>query len=246
MNLPSPGFEKWNLYDVYFLNENEGWVVGGSFGKDGPVLFHYTNGAFTIENPAESKNQTLLSVIAPGPDQVIAGGFKEGALGQIAGFSAPNGSYIIQNSDNWAPVKLPMLAKNIICEDLAFVDAENIYAVGWMPAFQAAPNTGKMLFYDGKKWSEVKLDDPAKEWSLAAADFSDVKTGWAVGFLENRKSGLLMEFAKGSWSALGKKSEPVVSEDWILRDVVYDGKGNWYAVGGDYKTDKGVVLLLSK
>jgi hypothetical protein len=40
--------------------------------------------------------------------------------------------------------------------------------------------------------------------------------------------------------------KPVVSEKWILHDVVFDGKGAWYAVGGDISADKGIIMKLQK
>ena len=246
VELPCPALEKWVLYDVFFLNENEGWAAGGTFGKNGPVLFHYKDGKWNFEIFNEFKTQTIMTIYAKSADNVFAGGFREGDISGIMQINKAYGSFIINNSNGWTKAKLPLLSGNVICEDFANIDDNNIYAVGWMPAFQSTPRTGQMLHYNGKKWEDIKLPDVAKEWTLSSVDFSDANNGWAVGYNWSRNKGILLQFNKGTWSSVDKKTEPQVSENWLLRDVVYDGNGNWYAVGGDYKSDKGVILKLQK
>jgi hypothetical protein len=245
VKLPATTFTKWILYNVFFLDEKEGWAVGGSFGKSGPVLLHYKDTTWKFESPAEAKSQTLMTVIAKSTSEAYAGGFREGDLSGIMQTNKANGSYIINTAAaGWAKVKLPLMSGNVICEKFSYSDDKNLYAAGWMPAFQSAPRTGKMLHFDGKKWEEVQLPDAAKEWTMHALDFSDASTGWAVGCNWSKNKGIFLKFNKGEWAALDKKTEPIVSEDWSLYDVVYDGSSAWYAVGSDSKTNKGIIMQL--
>jgi len=246
VDLPSPGYEKWILYNVFFLNENEGWVAGGSFGKDGPVLFHFKDGKWSHETSKEFAKQTIMAVHAFSPSNVFAGGFREGDLSGIMQTNKAYGSFIINSATGWEKEKLPMLSGNVVCEDFAAINEKSLYAAGYMPDFQNTPRTGQILHYDGKKWENIKLDDPVKEWTLSAIAFADEATGWAVGYNWTKNKGLFLQCKKGQWSGLDKKTEPVVSEKWILHDVVYDGKGAWYAVGGDISADKGIIMKLPK
>lgn len=236
--------KEWKLFDVFFLNSNEGWAVGGSDGKDSPVLLHFANGNWSVETSKEFSKQTVLAIHALSPDNVYAGGFREGEWG-LTGASRAQGSFVISKSTaDWEAAKLPLLSKNIICHDIVCIDANNVYAVGWMPAFQNAPETGKVLYFNGKKWSEGTVEGTPKEWNLMSAAFESADKGWAVGFSENK--GILVEINKGKWIAIGKKSEPQVSDKWQLRAVSYDGAANYYTAGVDLKTEKGIILLLNK
>lgn len=246
VSLPVVDMKDWVLYEVYFANENLGWAMGGG-GKNGkPVLIEYNHGTWSLVSSPEFKEQTILAMHGIGENPVFAGGFKDGDMSSVTN-SYASGSFIIQkNGPNWEPVKLPLLSKNIICRDIQCIDAKTVFAVGWMPAFQAAPETGKILTFDGKKWAEMKVDAGAKEWNLFGAAFENADMGWAVGNLPNRKRGLIMEYKKGEWAPLGKKAEPQLGEDWRLYGISRDTKGAYYAVGADYKTNKGIVLKYTK
>mgnify|MGYP000853826658 CR=1 FL=1 len=235
---------EWKLYDVFFLSNGEGWAVGGCDGKEKPVLLHFSAGAWKQEDSKEFGKQTIMAVSAINADNVYIGGFRDGEWG-LTGMNRANGSFILSKAgDEWEPAKLPLLSKNVICRDIICLDANNVYGVGWMPAFQNAPETGKVLFFNGKKWTELSVENTPKEWNLMSVAFESPGKGWAVGFSDNK--GLLVEINKDKWAALGKKSEPAVSDKWLLRSITCDGAGNYYAAGGDSKSNKGVILKLAK
>ncbi len=236
--------KNWVLYDVYFASEKEGWAVGGTYGKDKPVLLHYQNNKWKQENIPDEKKQTLLCISGNPSGNLCSGGFREGEFGMI-GITRPQGSFIVSNNKgNWESEKLPMLSNNVVCRDIQLIDANNVYAVGWMPAFQSAPETGKILYFNGKKWSENEADGVPKEWNIMSIALENPELGWIAG--NSDKKGILIQLNKGKWNALGKKTEPQISDDWMLMSITYDGKGTYYAAGGDKKSSKGLVLKYSK
>lgn len=235
---------EWKLYDLFFINSSEGWAVGGCNGKDKPVVLHFFSGTWKQEDSKEFDKQTLMAIGGTSSGSLYAGGFREGEWG-LTGANRANGSFVLSKAgEAWEPAKLPLLSKNVICRDIICLDESNVYGVGWMPAFQSAPETGKVLFFNGKKWAEISVENTPKEWNLMSVAFESTEKGWAVGFSDNK--GLLVEISKDKWVALGKKSEPVVSDKWVLRSIAHDGAGNYYAAGGDSKSNKGVMLKLAK
>lgn len=246
VNLGFVTLKEWVLYDVFFFNENEGYAAGSSWGNDKPVLLHFHDGKWNIEDVADFKKQTLLAVNGVSPDKVYTGGFREGEFGKT-GISRALGSYIISGSTGtWEQAKLPLLAKNIICRDISCLSESHIFAVGWMPAFQNAPETGKILHFNGSKWSEIDAGVDAKEWNLMGIAFENAEKGWAAGNYPARNKGLLIEYNKGKWIVPGKKTEPQVSDKWILYGICSDKQGNFYAVGSDQAANKGIILKLNK
>lgn len=236
--------KEWVLYDVFFQNEKEGWAVGSTYGKDKPVLLHYINNKWQQEHITDEKKQTLLCTSGNAAGNMFCAGFREGAFG-MAGAGRPIGSFIIAKaSAGWEVAKLPMMLNNVICRDILVFDESNVFAVGWMPAFQSAPETGKILYFNGKKWSEIEAEGVPKEWNVMSIAMESLETGWAVGSCN--KKGILIQLNQGKWIAMGKKTEPQVSEDWMLMSISHDGKGCYYAAGSDKKTSKGIILKYSK
>ncbi len=242
---PEVGYDWWQLYGVRFLNENEGWAVGGAK-KDCAVLLHYKDGIWTDETDYELMNGHTLLTSFPTEGGLWSAGFKEGLLADISMGSHARGTWEICQKDGvYEKIKQPLLEKNVICEDYHFFDAKTGWKVGWMPAFQKSPDTGKMLKWNGKKWKKVKLDGP-KGWTLRAIDFADEKTGWAVGQNTKKGNGLIFECKKGKWSMLKKKKVPEFDGKWELRDVNFDGNSTWWAVGANYSNDYGIILKYVK
>ncbi len=245
VELSMVSYKEWVLYDVFFVNEKLGWAVGSTWGDEKPVFLTHTDGSWKVEDVADLKKQTLLSVAAINADNVFAGGFREGKF-DMAGISRAQGSYIItKTKGNWEQPKLPLLSNNVICRDIACIDASNVYAVGWMPAFQSAPETGKILFYNGKKWSEADVD-AGKDWNIFGVAFENAQTGWAAGNYSGKNKGLLIQFNKGEWKPLSKKTEPQIAEKWNLRSITFDKQGAYYAAGGDEQSNKGIIIKTEK
>lgn len=237
---------EWIIYDAFFASEKEGWIAGGTSGKDGPVLYHYYDGRWEKETAPDFKNQTLLALHGLKTGVLFAGGFREGEFG-LAGAKRPQGSYIISKTKSgWETAKLPLLSKNVITRDIFCLSPTNVYAVGWMPAFQSAPETGKILHFNGSKWSEMEAADVGKEWNIMSIAFESADMGWAVGYYPDKKKGLLLGFVKGKFTALSKKTEPQISDNWLLRCVTFDGTGSYYAAGSNEKTNTGIILKLSR
>lgn len=238
--------KEWVIYDAFFFNSNEGYAVGSSWGNDKPILLHYKDGAWKPEMVDGFEKQTLLAVHGITPGILCTGGFREGEFGRT-GISRALGSYVLLKSkDTWEPAKFPMLSRNIICRDIVCLSEKEIIGVGWMPAFQSTPESGKIIQYNGSKWSEMDAGVDAKEWNLMGLAFESPDKGWAVGNYPARNKGLLLEYNKGKWTPLGKKTEPQVSDKWMLRNICYDGSGNYYAVGSDEKVDKGLIIKLTR
>lgn len=246
INLSIVPFKEWVLYDVYFPHENEGYAVGSSWGDDKPVFLHFKDGKWSTLDVAEFKKQTLLAIHGTSPDHIVTGGFREGEFGRT-GISRALGSYIISKTKtSWEQAKLPLLSKNIICRDIVCLSEKNVITVGWMPAFQNAPETGKILQFNGSKWSEMDISVDAKQWDLKAVAFESADKGWAIGNYPARNKGLFVEYNKGKWTTLGKKAEPEVSDNWRLNGACYDGNETYYAVGADEKSNKGIILKLNR
>ncbi|MFC1898552.1 hypothetical protein ACFLYJ_03165 [Candidatus Cloacimonadota bacterium] len=243
---PEVGYAWWQLYGVRFLNENEGWAVGGAK-KDGAVLLHYHEGEWIDKTDYDLMGgHTLLTAFPIEGESLWTAGFKEGLLADISMGSHARGTWEIKGWEGaWEEVKQPLLEKNVICEDYYFFDEDDGWKVGWMPAFQSAPDTGKLLKWNGKKWKKEKLDGP-KGWTLRAIDFSDNKTGWAVGMNTKKDNGLIFEFKKGKWSMLKKKQVPKIEGRWELKDVNFDGSATWWAIGANYSEDEGIILKYTK
>ena len=227
--VPDPGYTDWELYGVHFLNATEGWAVGGA-GREGAVILHYQNGIWQNAGDAELlAGHTLLSVYAVASNDVWAGGFKEGELGEISASRKAWGAFEIHYQGNqWEQVSRPLLLRNVFAEDYHFFSPQEGWMIGRFP--ESVDGRGYLVQWNGKKWKDEKLDKVSKNWGLYAGAFADPKTGWVVGWNMKKDTGVLLELKKGKWSLLKKQQLPEVSGDWSLADVTCNDAG-WWAVG---------------
>lgn len=122
---------------------------------------------------------------------MFAGGFREGEFG-LVGAKRPQGSYIIYKTKSGCETaKLPLLSKNVITRNIFCLSPTNVYAVGWMPAFQSAPETGKILHFNGSKWNELEAADVGKEWNITSIAFESADMGWPLGIIPIKRKDCL-------------------------------------------------------
>ncbi|MBI9038736.1 MAG: hypothetical protein JEY97_11435 [Bacteroidales bacterium] len=247
----------WSVDDLSFLNDSEGWAVGGTLQRKGKggVILHYKNGIWSPEGDKELlKGHVLSCVDAVSAGDVWVGGQNEGkkfnsrdVMVGSTSFSRPWGSFELHSDKSvFVKVKQPVFLKNVIRNKYYFFGPDNGWCVGIFPT--TPPNAkemnyeGRLLQWNGSKWKNIKLDYNSKWWYLEAIDFSSEKNGWIVGYDVKKKKGVLAEYKKGKISFISKKNLPEVSEDWGLFDVANTGENQFWAAGTDYKGSKGVIL----
>ena len=92
--------------------------------------------------------------------------------------------------------------------DIWFTSSDNGWAVG---------NTGKLLHWNGLKWtSQEKLT----YFALTGLWFTDENHGWAVG-----GGGVILQFSNGTWSQM------YTGTTMTLKDVCFTSETNGWAVG---------------
>ena len=154
------------LYDVHFIDEKQGWMVG-EFGK----IFHSADGGVTWQ---EQQN-TLLG--QAGIDDALnlpaffGVHFASAAEGVVVGLEGKIAK-TTNGGEQWT----------FTAQDLALLSTDPLYAprllengTGWIVGA-----AGRVLKLQDGEWKPVNLGTPIVTW-LRAVDFFDANTGWIVG-----------------------------------------------------------------
>jgi photosystem II stability/assembly factor-like uncharacterized protein len=153
------------LYDVYFIDEKTGWMVG-EFGK----IYHTTDGGMTWE---EQQNTLLGHGIDDALNLPALFGvrFANATHGVAVGIEGK----IVQTTDGgktWA----------FTAEDLSVFSTDPLYGIhllgdgkGWIVGA-----AGRVLQLRNGDWKNAPLGAPLTAW-LRSVDFFDENNGWIVG-----------------------------------------------------------------
>ena len=185
-----------DLYGVFFIDNNYGWVVGESQ----TVLVTSNSGQTWPQAPSTAKDSDLRSVfivdsqtgwITGESEENTTNGYvfkssmggayptlqyaAEGSLNTVAflnqdvGWAAGAGSTLLHTSNGGFNWTMGTIGSDLIIFDLHFFDEE----LGW-----SVTDAGIYRTKDGASW---QAEDETTAWSLRAIHFVDTLHGWACG-----------------------------------------------------------------
>jgi photosystem II stability/assembly factor-like uncharacterized protein len=208
------------LRDVFFLDQQRGWIVGGGIQIDGGILGTTSDGGRTwsfdsgIARPSPRATSFHLNAVW--------------FLNERTGFLVGDGFQILRTRDGgrqWHRVSSPFRVSAHL-RDLQFVDGTHGWAIGIGGLVRTADG--------GETWEGPLMLDPAAEDRSAARGqalcFVDPQQGWLVG-----KHGLIRRSRDGgeSWELL---AEPTSEKPDLWGVEFVDARRGW-AVG-----DRGTIL----
>ncbi len=154
------------IYDVYFVSEQVGWMVG-EFGK----IYHTADGGLTWQEQQNSlvgQGGVLSAFELPTFFGVHFANAREGVAVGLEGKIA----WTENGGQNW----------NFVPGDPLVFLPDPLYGVELAPGGErwAVGAAGQVLRFEGGKWEKVDLGIRVFTW-LRAVDFWDEKHGWIVG-----------------------------------------------------------------
>ena len=91
-------------------------------------------------------------------------------------------------------------------------------------------------------WTAATLPYVSQDWELFGVHFYSSDNGWAVGYDDANKRGILLQYSNGNWMNV---TPPAVSSDWMLSGVNLPSADEGWAVGYDFINKRGVILHYS-
>ncbi|MCH8305962.1 MAG: T9SS type A sorting domain-containing protein [Candidatus Marinimicrobia bacterium] len=200
-----------NLYDVYFVDENNGWIVG-----DSSIILHTKNGG-----------EEWIEQISP-VDSVIFEKiyFPNAQDGYIVGWEGTI-LYTKNGGETWVRSEIgldyPIL-------DLSFINADTGWAVG-ADFFGERKNGIILNTKDGGVTWEIQFEsDTTKPYSplfFFAIEFNDSLNGWAFAsnFFDNFSSTYLYRTTDGGieWNITGTEIYAPLWEISVHNDTIWGG-----------------------
>ena len=228
-----PVSSDWELADVQVVSSTEGWAVGADVTNGKGVLIHLINGTPVVVNlPAYSGSNWYLS-------GVFFTSSTDGWVTGSAGSSSTNKGVLFHYLDGaWTFVQ-PTVSSSWLLNDLFFTSPSE----GWAIGYDQVNKRGILLQYGNSsgffKWESVTPPNISNNWYLMGIHFSSSSEGWAVGYDQVNKRGVLLHYSNGQWISI---APPPVSPDWELRSVHFTSSGWGWAVGWDHSNRRGVIL----
>jgi photosystem II stability/assembly factor-like uncharacterized protein len=216
-----------DFYQVLFVNETNGWIVGES--DDKGIILHYDGTKWSLWNDITYSVSTSQNDMHPmnGFDNGFYGiAFdKTGTVGWIVG---EEGIILRFDGAKWVGVNSPT---DESLQSVSMVEGNS--SLAW-----ACGDDGTLLMWSGASWTKLNT---GTSLDLEAIDMADEMSGWAVGGDEDR--GIILSANGTSWSQWTKISFDSMdgvgansSSDEILADIndlnLADANHAW-AVGDD-------------
>ena len=234
--LPSvPDVDSWELRDVAFPSEDEGWAVGMvreqyNQNWEGLVL-HYAEEEWSrVELSYNGSSKWELSSVnfvsenegwAVGTNFAAGGSELMDCRGVI--FHYLNGA--------WFPVEA-LSGVALELHGVHFLDA----STGWVVGYNDADFEGAIYHYHNFGWARQSSPIVSSHWFLFDVHFVTPENGWAVGYDWIGWCGVLLTFKNGYWSEVPLPELDYY--DWDLSDVVFTDPEHGWAVGGGKKEEE--------
>jgi hypothetical protein len=202
----APGFGASS--SAVFASPTEGWIAGvRALGH-----WHHPDGAAPMTVWPEANRSTLTSVAAPpetaaGSDPWGSGAVAVGLNGTALEFDPAQG---------WVVTPLPPHAAHLNLTSVAFSGASTAVAVG---------QSGVILRWDGKAWTEDPQSIALTENLLNSVAFSATGQGWAVGTF-----GTILHFDGSTWNV---EQPPPEDQGVDITSVAVSGSDVFAIAGGN-------------
>ena len=210
------------LWDICFIDADEGWAVGTDYDENTAVILHTTDAGENWDVQARPFNGSFNTCTFVDADTGYAAG-QDWSEGWIALVKTTDGG------QNWERQNLPAIHGSL--QDVFFSDP----ADGWMVGSNLDDQETLMLHTsDGMNWEVV--DHPVHDGRLIALDFPQSEGGWAVGTDVSITKPIILHTPDG---AIWIEQDQPISEG-ELNEVFFVDETNGYAVG---RTDTSSAVL---
>lgn len=210
-------------YDIYFSDENNGWIVGGGAGY-GSLILKTTDGGKTFTQQPIFTGNTLYSI-----DVVEGHIWVAGSYGELAGSD--------DGGQTWTRAyKIPYIVNYYA---VATPDSQSVFAAGWNGGLLQSTN-------GGKDWEFRYVSENNRATRIQDLFFLNAKLGWSCGgyasIARTSDGGATWEGlnisnnVKSSWYGIffqDANTGFVCGKDSRGHDIIeytQDGGSNWNAV----------------
>ena len=200
------------LYSIDMVDSEYGWAGGNG------AIFKYEKGIWSIDLklPEDRRGSRFLTISMASLDAGWAWAWSQ------------NGSFFSYQDNSWIPWKDFTFDNGTIVTDIASVDVNEAWAVGYrgdsVPGyFRYIP---RLWHYIDGYWQEAEL--PIEEGALQSIKMTDDNEGWITGGVRGEDS-VMLHYTNGQWQNVSSPTNAaVLSIDATTPDNVWIGAERFY------------------